>query len=88
MKLSRSHKRVYELFVKAAGLKPSENHGTGGRELTFAFFRNPAEILPPGDDARVAGVKLEKTVLQGDFLIFHLIVDVNKDINSSSMLWE
>lgn len=66
MKLSRSHKRVYELFVKAAGLKPSANHGTGGRELTFAFFRNPAEILPAGDDARVAGVKLEKTVLQGE----------------------
>lgn len=66
MKVSRKHKRVYELFVKAAGLQPSTNLGTGGRELPFVFFRNPAEILSSSDGARVAGVKLEKTILQGE----------------------
>ena len=78
IKVSRSHKRVYGLFVKAAGLKPSTNQGAGGRELSFVFFRNPAEILPSSDGARVGGVKLEKTVLQGDFLILHLILDVKR----------
>ncbi|KAG0610595.1 hypothetical protein M758_7G077800 [Ceratodon purpureus] len=66
MKVSRSHKRVYELFVKAAGLKSSTSHGIGDRELPFLFFKNPVEILPSSDGARVAGVKLEKTVLQGE----------------------
>lgn len=66
MKVSRSHKRVYELFVKAAGVKPSTNHGAGGRELFFVFFRNPAEILPSSNGARAAGVKLETTILQGE----------------------
>lgn len=85
MKVSRSHKRVYELFVKAAGVKPSTNHGAGGRELFFVFFRNPAEILPSSDGARAAGVKLEKTILQGDYFIFRLILNLNKIMNSSSV---
>lgn len=66
MKASRSHKRVYELLVKAAGSKLPVHNGSGGRELLFVFYRNPAEILSSDDGARVAGVKLEKTVLQGD----------------------
>lgn len=85
MKVSRKHKRVYELFVKAAGSQHSTNRGTGGGELPFVFFRNPAEILSSSDGARVAGVKLEKTVLQGGFLTFQLILDVNGDMNARSL---
>lgn len=84
MKVSRKHKRVYELFVKAAGSQPSTNHVIGDRELSFVFFRNPTEILQSSDGARVAGVKLEKTVLQGD-LTFHLILVVNEDMRASSL---
>lgn len=65
MKASRTHKRVYELFCKAAALKPSSSFETGGRELPFVFLRNPIALLPSEDGVRVAGVKLEKTVLQG-----------------------
>ncbi|CAK9207381.1 unnamed protein product [Sphagnum troendelagicum] len=65
MKKSRSHKRVYELFSKAARAEPMTSFETGGRELSFVFFRNPTAFLPSQDGSRVAGVHLEKTILQG-----------------------
>ncbi|CAM6083606.1 unnamed protein product [Calypogeia fissa] len=63
MKKSRSHKRVYELFCKAAtatssGLVRKE------RELHFSFFRSPVALSPSRDGARLGGVRLEKTFLQ------------------------
>jgi adrenodoxin-NADP+ reductase len=66
MKKSRSHKRVYELFSKAARVEPMTSFETGGRELAFVFFRNPTAFLPSQDGSRVAGVHLEKTILQGE----------------------
>lgn len=65
MKASRKSKRVYELFGKAAAQNPSANLNRGGRELSFVFFKSPTALLPSEDGVRVAGVKLEKTILQG-----------------------
>lgn len=76
MKASRKQKRVYELFVKAAGMQTSTNDGTV-RELPFVFFRNPAEISS-NDGSRVAGVKLEKTILQGGFFTPQHIMDLDE----------
>lgn len=83
MKASRKQKRVYELFVKAAGMQTSTNDGTV-RELPFVFFRNPTEILS-NDGSRVAGVKLEKTILQGGFLTSQPIMDVDEYMKASSL---
>eukprot|EP00897_Mesotaenium_endlicherianum_P002229 jgi/Mesen1/2033/ME000148S01135 len=76
MKLSRSHRRVFELLTKAAaqGAPPG---GASSREVEFKFFRTPVEFLPRPDDAeRVGGVRLERTVLQGKERRKHLRVHV------------
>ena len=70
MKASRKSKRVYELFVKAAAQNPSASLNTGSRELPFVFFRSPTALLPSKNGVRVAGVKLEKTILKGMFLMY------------------
>ncbi|KAJ7537246.1 hypothetical protein O6H91_12G104900 [Diphasiastrum complanatum] len=67
MKLNRSHKRVYELFTKAAMKSLSESVGNE-KELHFVFFRAPSAILPCDDKVHVGGVSLEKTTLQGQII--------------------
>eukprot|EP00249_Psilotum_nudum_P006320 c19634_g1_i2 orf=824-1510(+) len=63
MNASRVHKRVYELFCKASHSRPST--AMMGHELHFKFFRQPIMFLCSSDEQRVAGVRLEKTSLEG-----------------------
>ncbi|KAG6556606.1 hypothetical protein Mapa_001547 [Marchantia paleacea] len=66
MKKSRSHKRVYELFCKAAVASTTSSRLVSGvRQLQFVFYRSPVEILASGSST-VTGVRLEKTILSGD----------------------
>lgn len=64
MKKSRSHKRVYELFCKAAA-GASAPLVKKAHQLQFSFFRSPVALLPSHNGDRLAGVRLEKTFLQG-----------------------
>lgn len=64
MKASRIHKRVYDLLCKAAQPKLSVPKLGLDRELHFLFYRQPAKFLVSEDGQRIAGVQLEKTVLQ------------------------
>ncbi|BBN07885.1 ferredoxin/flavodoxin---NADP+ reductase [Marchantia polymorpha subsp. ruderalis] len=66
MKKSRSHKRVYELFCKAAASSATSSPLVSSvRQLQFVFYRSPAEILAAGSST-VTGIRLEKTTLSGD----------------------
>lgn len=60
MKASRSHKRVYELFCKAAATKVVSG---AKRKLDFIFFRSPHKLITSESGERVAGVSLERTIL-------------------------
>lgn len=65
-KKNRTKKRVYELFCKAAKSKPCQEFSAHDRDLHFVFFRKPERFLPSIDQRKVAGVRLEKTILKGD----------------------
>ncbi|KAL2631261.1 hypothetical protein R1flu_015947 [Riccia fluitans] len=67
MKKSRSHKRVYELFCKAAAASSTATSVIGcvPRQLQFVFYRSPVVLLA-SDSSTLTGVRLEKTVLSGD----------------------
>ncbi|KAI5084724.1 hypothetical protein GOP47_0000893 [Adiantum capillus-veneris] len=66
MKASRIHRRVYDLLCKAAQPKASVPLIGSKKELRFIFFRQPVRFLASEDGQGVAGVQLEKTVLQMD----------------------
>ncbi|MCO5568897.1 hypothetical protein L7F22_022599 [Adiantum nelumboides] len=66
MKASRIHRRVYDLLCKAAQPKASVPIIGSKKELHFKFFRQPVKFLASEDGQGVAGVQLEKTVLQTD----------------------
>lgn len=66
MKASRIHKRVYELLCKAAQPKPSLPTLGLNTELHFMFYRQPVKFLASENEQGVAGVRLEKTILQAD----------------------
>lgn len=56
------------MLAKAAACGPPHS-GTGLRELHFAFFRKPEKFLSSVDKQdHVAGVRFEKTVLEGNYL--------------------
>ncbi|GMN50571.1 hypothetical protein TIFTF001_019729 [Ficus carica] len=66
LKNSRIQRRVNELLAKAANSGPS-HPSSGQRELHFVFFRKPDRFLESQEKiGYVSGVRLEKTVLQGD----------------------
>lgn len=68
MKNSRINRRIYELLSKAAQSGTSDP-APGQRELHFVFFRKPDSFLDSDDrKGHVAGLKLEKTTLDREFL--------------------
>lgn len=64
MKASRIRRRVYDLLCKAAQPKASVPNLGSNKELHFVFYRQPAKLLALENGQGVAGVQLEKTVLQ------------------------
>eukprot|EP00250_Pteridium_aquilinum_P011194 c19895_g1_i1 orf=61-1560(+) len=66
MKASRIHKRVYDLLCKAAQPKAAVHNVGVNKELHFLFYRQPAKFLARVDGQGVAGIQLERTVLQAE----------------------
>eukprot|EP00252_Welwitschia_mirabilis_P012047 TRINITY_DN26790_c0_g1_i1.p1 TRINITY_DN26790_c0_g1~~TRINITY_DN26790_c0_g1_i1.p1 ORF type:complete len:482 (-),score=111.44 TRINITY_DN26790_c0_g1_i1:39-1484(-) len=65
MERSRSKKRVYELFCKASK-EHASSKSFSEKKLHFVFFRKPERFLSSICESKVAGIRLEKTVLKGD----------------------
>lgn len=80
VKNSRIQRRVYELLAKAAASGPPHS-GAGRRELHFVFFRKPEKFLSSVDKkGHVAGVRFEKTVLEGKVSMSYFLRLLNRCI--------